>query len=282
MTSVEVEGLCFAYHKKSIFENAGLYANQGDVVAVLGANGSGKTTLLKLIGGLLFPKKGAIALKGFQKGESQHCVGLLESPKLWSHMTGDENLRCFLGDDYNENKAKEAFARWGMEDAISRPVRKYSMGMRQKLGLIMSFASERSVLLLDEPLNSLDMESANVFYNELNETSKNGRITFLVSHIMEDLQRNCTKMYEIQDRSLVLREDPLPTYISVIGQFADVSAARKAAEKLMSAKYLPEVDGCSVKVKGIRPGRFLFLVTDEGLLSLEKEESPEVLQGGRE
>lgn len=282
MTSVEVKNLRFAYHKKRIFENAYLRAEHGDVIAVLGPNGSGKTTLLKLIGGLLFPQKGTITFKDFPKDERQHCVGLLESPKLWGHMTGDENLRCFLGGDYSESKAKEAFARWGMEDAIFRPVRKYSMGMRQKLGLIMTFSSERPILLLDEPLNSLDMESANVFYNELNETKRNGRITFLVSHIMEDHQRNCTKMYEIKDKSLVEREDPLPTYISVIGHFVDLSATRVAAEKLMSAQYLPEVDGCSVKVKGIRPGRFLFLVTDEGLVSLEKEESPEVVQGGME
>ncbi len=279
MMSVEIKDMSFSYHRKLIFQNAFLTAKQGDVIAILGSNGSGKTTLLKLICNLLFPKKGVIEYKGFKDNIKQNCTGLLESPKFWSNLTGDENLRCFLGDQYNEERVKDAFSRWFMEDAQSMPVRKYSLGMRQKLGLIMTFASDRKILLFDEPLNSLDMDSANVFYNELNRFKGEDRIIFLVSHIMEDLQRNCTHLYEIHDGMIELREAPLPALGLVTARFSNKEYADAAGKMLVSSGYIPEISGCSIEVKGIRLGRFLALVNEEGLISIEREEQS--LQGDR-
>ncbi len=149
----------------------------------------------------MYPSKGTIRFedkKGISINETV-CAQLLETPVFWQGLTGGENLRYFLRDGYNADTAEAELKKWGMEGAMSIPVAKYSMGMRQKLGLILTILSERPILLWDEPSNSLDMESTDYLQTRIREICDEGRTVLVVSHVGDLIRHSCSEIYQIAD-----------------------------------------------------------------------------------
>ena len=200
---LSVKDIAFKYNKKQdILTGAGFEACSGDIIAFIGKNGCGKTTLIKLIGGFLFPDSGEITVKEKEREDVPVMAGIIETPKFFNDMTGRENLEYYLEGQYNKEKVEEALLLWGLLEYADVPVRKYSLGMRQKLGLLLAFESEAPLLLFDEPTSSLDLQSIEIFYSQVKRAGKEGRIVILVTHIMYELEKNCTCIYEIKDGKL--------------------------------------------------------------------------------
>ncbi len=198
---LNINNLSFSYGKKEILDDVTLRVTSGNAVGITGRNGCGKTTFLKLVGGLLYPSKGTIRFEdknGISINEAV-CAQLLETPVFWQGLTGGENLRYFLRDGYNADTADAELKKWGMEGAMSIPVAKYSMGMRQKLGLILTILSERPILLWDEPSNSLDMESTDYLQTRIREICDEGRTVLVVSHVGDLIRHSCSEIYQITD-----------------------------------------------------------------------------------
>lgn len=230
--TVSINNLSFAYGKKNIFTDASLQAVPGDIIAVIGENGSGKTTLLKLLAGLIFPDSGEIVFDTPPSGERPHMAGILETPRLWNELSGRENLQYYLEKQYEEKRVDAAFSAWGLSEYADAPLRKYSLGMKQKLSLLLTFESDADLLLFDEPTNSLDLQSVSTFYHQVQAAAARGKIIILATHIMYELEKNCTCIYEIKD--LRLRQKLSLGLRSEIYEICYESEqfAKSAAEKL--------------------------------------------------
>ena len=159
-------------------------------MGIIGPNGIGKTTFLKLLAGFERPSKGVIVKNG-------KCMALLEQPAFYADMTGGANLEYFLRRKLKEEERRRLFFSFG-EDILNIPVKKYSMGMRQKLALCLAFLSDAELLLLDEPTNALDQEAVAAF-RELVRKEKSSRSIVIASHALEELERTADSVYVISE-----------------------------------------------------------------------------------
>ncbi len=205
--SIRINNLSFAYRNKEIFENVNLEIKSGEVVAIIGDNGCGKTTLLKLITKFIFPKRGEILLDIEKDNNKPVMSGFLENPKVWKSMTGKENVKYYLGKYYNEKMVDAMFKEWRLDNVADELVNKYSLGMRQRLGLIIAFATNSDILVLDEPTNSLDQNSIGLFHDYLHKAQRNGRIIVFTTHTFYGLDKICTRILKIKDGKITQNDE---------------------------------------------------------------------------
>lgn len=187
---VQLEKVAFRYRKKPIFNDLNAEFSKGEIVGIIGPNGSGKTTFLKLLAGYIRPQSGTISI-------SETCMALIEEPAFYPDLTGKDNLEYFLGKTFGDQELQHL--PFSCEKFLNLPVKKYSMGMRQKLALCMLILSDAEVLLLDEPTNALDQEALQEFA-ELMKREKSGRIIIVSSHALTELEKIADSIYMISDR----------------------------------------------------------------------------------
>jgi len=206
---VKLKGVAKRYSDIVAVDYVDLDVKRGEIFGLLGPNGSGKSTTLKIILGLVKPDSGSVNVLDINAEEDpvavKRQVGYVpESPRLYEFLTGIEYLD-FVGDVYGMSAAEkkerineylEALELEGREgDMISG----YSQGMKQKIILISAFIHKPKLLLLDEPLSSLDPRSARIIKDLLHELASQGVTTIMSTHVLEIAQALCDRiaiMYE--------------------------------------------------------------------------------------
>lgn len=197
MLNLSIENINKSFKNELVLDNICLTLNAGDIVLLKGKNGSGKSTLLKILCDILIPDNGNI------KYSSKKMSSLIENPGFIENEDLSYNLRKLSGYKYyNENKALELCEQFNLvyKDRIN--LKNYSLGMRQKVGIIQSLLYDYDYLFLDEPIRGLDKKSIDIFINLMNEQSKN-HITIIASHDPLD-GINFTKKYEMIKGKLIL------------------------------------------------------------------------------
>ena len=185
--SISLSGVSFRYGRKEIFRELDGELETGEVTGIVGPNGIGKTTLLKLLAGFLPPKRGSVT-------KPDRCMALIEQPVFYPDLSGQDNLEYFLRRKLTaEEKSALPFH---AEELLTLPVKKYSMGMRQKLALCLVFLSDAGLLLLDEPTNALDREATEEFI-ELVKREKANRTIVISSHVLSELEEVADSIYVI-------------------------------------------------------------------------------------
>jgi len=195
-----------------------LAVHDGDRYGLLGPNGSGKTTLLRLVLGLVFATSGQIELLGAavprRLGDVLPQVGaLVEGPSAYSHLSGRRNLALLdaagPGGSRRTRRARiaEALDRVGLAGVDNRPVRAYSLGMRQRLGLAAALLRTPRLLVLDEPTNGLDPQGIREMRDLLRELNEAGTTLFLSSHLLAEVDQLCTRVGVVDRGRLVLQQD---------------------------------------------------------------------------
>jgi ABC-type multidrug transport system ATPase subunit len=189
-----------------------LEVRQGDRYGLLGPNGSGKTTLIRMLLGLVFASSGQIEIMGrpvpARLREVLPLVGaLVEGPSAYGHLSGRANLALIdaagprgSGLAPRRQRIEEALERAGLAGIDSRPVKKYSLGMRQRLGLA-------AALLLDEPANGLDPQGIREIRDLLTELNRAGVTVFLSSHQLAEVELLCTRVGVVDRGRLVLQDE---------------------------------------------------------------------------
>jgi len=175
---------------------------EGEIFGFLGPNGAGKTTTIKMLMGLIFPTSGAATIYGMPATDraSRRRVGFLpENPYLYQYLTGAElmDLCGRLADmpsPERRRSARELLERVGLTHAADRPVRKYSKGMMQRLGLAQALLGDPDLLVLDEPMTGLDPIGRKEIRDLLLEERKRGKTLFFSSHILSDVERLCDRV----------------------------------------------------------------------------------------
>ena len=198
-TRIDFDKISFSYKDMNILNEVTLTLYSGDIVALIGDNGCGKTTFLELIAGFFKVQSGVITYYESDKKSLPKLSGFFEMPRFWNNMTGRENLKYFLGTDYSDKRINEALIEWKLDKMADKVVRKYSMGMRQKLALAMAFLSCSNIILLDEPLNTLDQKSLKILFDNIHKAANEGKIIVFTTHIYYMLKEHCSKVLKLED-----------------------------------------------------------------------------------
>ena len=200
---VELRNVSKAYKNIILFTNSNITVPRGDICGILGENGSGKSVLLKMICGFALPDAGEVLVGGerIEKGRFPRDIGvILDSTGFLPGETGLDNLLLLASIRGKADRAQveEAMRLVGLKPELEVPVGKYSQGMKQRLAIAQALMEKPSLLVLDEPLNAIDIKSVAYFrqlFRELNE--KEGVTIILTSHYSQDIQELCRHTYDI-------------------------------------------------------------------------------------
>lgn len=199
MNAIETRALTKRFGNKLAVDHCDLMVRKGDIYGFVGRNGAGKSTIMKMIAGLTFPTKGTVLISGQEttKGNSSTRIGaLIESPGLYSHMTALDNMMMkalCLGVMEPKKECLQLLDAVGLGDVGKKKTVKFSMGMKQRLGLALALLGSPDILLLDEPLNGLDPEGVREIRSLIIKLNQEHGITVLVSsHALEQLEKMAT------------------------------------------------------------------------------------------
>lgn len=200
---IEVKNVSLTLNKYWILDNVSMHAEIGEAVGLVGGNGSGKTMLMKCICGFNTMFTGEILVKGKRIGRDAEFAPdtgfIIETPGFIPYMTGYENLKMLAG--INKKLRREEIEKFmelvGLDPGNKKGVKKYSLGMRQRLGLAQALMEDPDILILDEPFNGLDKEMAEKMRRLLAGQKEEGKTILLASHNEKDIEYICDRTYEI-------------------------------------------------------------------------------------
>lgn len=214
---IRTEGLTKRYGRLTVVDSLDLRVEEGDIYGFLGPNGSGKSTTVRMLLGLVFPSAGRMELLGerMPHGASRTLpqVGaLIESPAFWTRMSGRRNLELMdaagPGSRRRDrrDRVEEVLREVGMDSVDDRPVRAYSLGMKQRLGLAAALLRTPRLLVLDEPTNGLDPAGVREMRELLGKLNAAGTTVLLSSHQLGEVQSLCTRVGMVSHGRMVVQD----------------------------------------------------------------------------
>ncbi len=207
---LELKNVSKSFGKRKIIDNLNLEVEEGEIYGFLGPNGSGKTTTIKMILRLINSDSGEIKVNGYdtkkQFEKAMECIGaIVENPDLYKYMSGIDNLRLHARiRNIDEKRIKEVLELVELKGREKDKVGKYSLGMKQRLGLALTLLHKPKVLILDEPTNGLDPAGIKKLRDILKEIShKEGVAVFVSSHILSEMQLMCDRVAVLDNGKIV-------------------------------------------------------------------------------
>jgi ABC-2 type transport system ATP-binding protein len=208
---LEVKNLSKSFGGREILKDVSFSLDKGDILGFIGPNGAGKSTTIKCILGLNSLTKGTVIIDGHDitKEFSKAMVkvgAIVENPDLYMYLSGKQNLRLIANyyDGVNGDKIKEVVKLVGLENRINDKVSKYSLGMKQRLGIAAALLNDPDLLILDEPTNGLDPEGIRDLRNLLKKLAKDKNIGILISsHNLAELESFCSSYCIIQNGKII-------------------------------------------------------------------------------
>jgi ABC-2 type transport system ATP-binding protein len=287
---IATRGLVKRFGRLRAVDGIDLDVRAGDVYGFLGANGSGKTTTVRMLLGLVLPTSGEIELLGGRMPRAGRRVlprvgALIEAPAAYGHLSGRENLALLdasgPGGPWRTRKSRiaEVLEQVGLGGVGRRPVKAYSLGMRQRLGLAGALLRRPELLILDEPTNGLDPQGITEIRNLLLELHRAGTTVFLSSHLLAEVEQLCTRVGVLDRGRLVLQEElatlTAPTGATVV-RTPTPDRVRQALDGRVTA-----IDGERVVVRGADPAEVNRLLVSAGIpvtgLALQRPSLEEVV-----
>ena len=205
-TIICIKGLELKIGKTHILKNITANFEEGKIHGLIGRNGSGKTMLMKCICGFIKPTSGEIAVDGKRVGKDvdfpKDMGIIIETPGFIPYYSGYKNLKLLAGLNNKVGKQREAMQKVGLDPDLKRHVKKYSLGMRQRLGLAQAIMENPKILILDEPFNGLDKEGVKEMREYLLSYKEQGKTILICSHSAEDISVLCETVHEMDKGEL--------------------------------------------------------------------------------
>ena len=208
---IEISNLTKMYGNGRGIRDINLEIDRGDIFGFLGPNGAGKTTAMKIMTGLIKPDSGDVKILGhsvlneFEKAMKK--VGcIIETAEAYSYLTAYENLKQFSRyyDDVDDKRIDEVLELTGMLKYKNEKSKKFSLGMKQRLGIAAAILARPEVVILDEPLNGLDVEGMVHMRNIIKNLSETEKTTFFISsHLIHDVELTCTRIAVLYNGTIV-------------------------------------------------------------------------------
>ncbi|KIR01188.1 ABC transporter, ATP-binding protein [Lachnospiraceae bacterium TWA4] len=202
---IEVQNIGLKLNQRDILKEINLKLESGKIYGLVGNNGSGKTMLMKCICGFVKPTFGEIVVDGRRIGKDvdyiPNCGIIIETPGFISYYSGLKNLKVLasIKNKISIEQMKDTMKRVGLDPNLKLAVKKYSLGMRQRLGLAQAIMEEPSYLILDEPMNGLDREGVEEMRKILLSLMNSNRTMIIASHNAEDIKVLCNQVYRLDN-----------------------------------------------------------------------------------
>ncbi len=208
---LEVSNLVKYFGKKKVLNDVSFSINEGEILGFIGPNGAGKTTTIKLILGLQSINSGTVKLNGYDLEKdfekAIRSVGaIVESPDMYMYLTGRKNIELVANmyKGIDKKRIDEVIKLVGLEKRIDDKVSKYSLGMRQRLGIAVALLHKPKLLILDEPTNGLDPEGIKELRDLMKKLAKEENTGILISsHNLSELESFCTNVCLIQNGEVI-------------------------------------------------------------------------------
>ena len=204
-TVVRLEDYCTSFKSAEVLKNINLTLESGKVIGLKGKNGSGKTMLMRAISGLILPTSGKVYINDKELGRHisfPPSIGILiENPSFISNYTGFKNLKILasIQNRISDDEIRDAIRKVGLDPDDKRTFKKYSLGMKQRLGIAAAIMERPDIVILDEPINALDEAGAGLIKGLLDELKANGSLIIIACHDTEELNYLSDEIYEIYD-----------------------------------------------------------------------------------
>ncbi len=208
---MRIEHLSKSFGKKEVLKDISFDTYSGEVFGFLGPNGAGKTTLIKIAVGHLMADFGDISICGSTLKDNYEAAmaqvgGIVENPEFYRYMSGYENLKLFanMHPEVTEERIQEVIHMVGLDNRIHDKVKKYSLGMRQRLGVALSILHKPRLLILDEPTNGLDPAGIKDLRDILVKFAhEDGASVLVSSHLMSEMEMMCDRVGVIVNGELI-------------------------------------------------------------------------------
>jgi len=250
-TVLKIENLSKYFGKRKIIDDISFETYSGEVFGFLGPNGAGKTTTIKMIMGLLSKDSGQIYINGIDvqkdfEGAMANIGGIVENPETYNYLTGLQNLRQYkrVRDGVTNARIDEVIEIAGLRNRINDKVKKYSLGMKQRLGIAQSIMHHPKVLILDEPTNGLDPAGIKELRDILKKMAHEENVgVFVSSHLLSEMELMCDRVGIIVNGKLIDVKTVAELTSSAGGELIyrfTVNPVGRAVEILLSLGYTPE------------------------------------------
>ena len=264
---LECENLHKSIGKKEILKGVSLSMQAGDILGFIGPNGAGKTTTIKLILGLQSITNGTVKINGYDIQKEftkaiQRVGTIVENPDMYMYLTGYDNLKLIanLYPNVDKNRIEEVISLVGLKNRIHDKVSKYSLGMRQRLGIAQAILHKPNLLILDEPTNGLDPEGMKEVRDLLKLLAEKEKMGILISsHNLAELENLCNKISIIKN-----------------GKIVETNKIEEVKAQIHKHIYIGEVDNIQ-KVKKIFP-EVTTLDETHFQIEMQKEKIPEMIE----
>lgn len=211
MKILECKNLKKSFGKKKVIKDVSFSIEEGDILGFIGPNGAGKTTTIKLILGLQRIDEGTVTINSFDIEKDfvkaiERVGTIVENPDMYMYLSGRKNLELVrhLYKNITKERIEEVIKIVGLEKRIDDKVSKYSLGMRQRLGIAQAILHKPNLLILDEPTNGLDPEGIVDLRNLLKKLAKDEKMGILISsHNLMELESFCNKVCIIQSGEII-------------------------------------------------------------------------------
>ena len=203
MGIIDINNIDLTIGKTNILKNITVSFDEGKIHGLIGRNGSGKTMLMKCICGFIKPTGGEITVDGKRVGKDvdfpKNMGIIIETPGFIPYYSGYKNLKLLAGlnNKISKQEIKKSMEQVGLDPDLKRHVKKYSLGMRQRLGLAQAIMENPKILILDEPFNGLDKDGGADMRKYLLELKERGKTILIASHSSEDIEILCDTVCEM-------------------------------------------------------------------------------------
>ena len=236
INALQLDNVSTFVGKTVLVKNATFEVKPGEIIGLIGPNGAGKTTIMKTILGLM-KFKGKVVVNGREVSENDHQAldkagALIEHPAIYPFLTGMQNLTLYAHD---QKDMANLISELQMDSYINNKAKGYSLGMKQKLGIAIALLNQPQIVILDEPMNGLDIESTIRVRKLIKRYSDQGTAFLISSHILSELQKVMTRVVLISGGQIILNKE--------IAEFEKISHQKyhlttdnnKLAKKIFSA-----------------------------------------------
>ena len=206
---IYVKDLSLKIKNETILSDINLHIEKGKITGLVGRNGCGKTMLIKCITGFVKPTSGEVVFNEKRIGEDidfpKDTGIIIETPSFIPYYSGRKNLLelASLNRKIGKKEIDKVLEKVGLYEARNKMVRKYSLGMRQRLGIAQALMEGPETLILDEPMNGLDNDCVEMIRKILGQLKEEGKTILLVSHNKEDIRILCDEIYEMDKGKIV-------------------------------------------------------------------------------
>lgn len=207
---METVGLTKMYKNGRGIQDMNLIIHQGDIFGLLGPNGAGKTTAMKLITGLLKPDRGEVSIFGANVQENmveamKHVGCIIETAESFPYLSANDNMKQFARyyPEVDQSRIDECLEWTGLIKYKHEKAGKFSLGMKQRLGIAAAILSRPKLLILDEPLNGLDVEGMLAMRKLIKHLAEEGTTFLISSHLIHDVELTCSRIGVVYNGKLV-------------------------------------------------------------------------------